>query len=268
MHCISEKSCIFAVSPVFVLKDPTSDPLRFSHCTFSQQFCLFRCSIDPSNFPHHFVLSMYRFPILSPQHLASIALAAIVAGCASSGVRNPSGNGVTVLKPDEQGFVAGTGVESQDIVSVTDKMARSILEVPQIQHAQGQPRVVLLPIENNTRFAINKDVLLTRIRARLNSQTRGKVMFLARERMAALEKEQLLKQSGQVTSGSDPNVVEFQGADFFLTGKLDGSTTKSARGVSDYVLYTFQLIDARTSAIVWEDLAEIKKQGLDDAAYR
>jgi hypothetical protein len=34
------------------------------------------------------------------------------------------------------------------------------------------------------------------------------------------------------------------------------------------VLYTFQLIDARTSAIVWEDLAEIKKQGLDDAAYR
>ncbi len=211
---------------------------------------------------------MYRSSIFSLQQLTLIAIAAALAGCASSGVRNPSGNGVTVLKPDEQGFVAGTGVESQDIVSVTDKMARSILEVPQIQSAQGQPRVVLLPIENNTRFAINKDVLLTRIRARLNSQTRGKVMFLARERMAALEKEQQLKQSGQLTSGSDPNVVEFQGADFFLTGKLDGSTTKSARGVSDYILYTFQLIDARTSAIVWEDLAEIKKQGLDDAAYR
>jgi len=212
--------------------------------------------------------SMHRCSIYRFKQLTLIAMAAVLAGCASSGVRNPSGNGVTVLKADEQGFVAGTGVESQDIVSVTDKMARSILEVPQIQRAQGQTRVVLLPIENNTRFAINKDVLLSRIRARLNSQTRGKVMFLARERMAALEREQQLKQSGQVTSGSDPNVVEFQGADFFLTGKLDGSTTKSARGVSDYVLYTFQLIDARTSAIVWEDLAEIKKQGLDDAAYR
>jgi PBP1b-binding outer membrane lipoprotein LpoB len=203
---------------------------------------------------------------LSATHL--LAATALLCGCASYGVKNPSGNGVTVLKADEQGFVAGTGIESQDIVSVTDKMARSILETQQIQHAQGQPRVVLLPIENNTRFAINKDILLTRVRARLNSQTRGKVLFLARERMAALEKEQQLKQTGQVTSGSDPNVVEFQGADFFLTGRLDGSTTKSSRGVSDYILYTFQLIDARTSAIIWEDMAEIKKQGLDDAAYR
>lgn len=211
---------------------------------------------------------MYRH-VARPLPAASlIAATALLCGCTSYGVRNPSGNGVTVLKADEQGFVAGTGVESQDIVSVTDKMARSILETQQIQRAQGQPRVVLLPIENNTRFAINKDMLLTRVRARLNSQTRGKVVFLARERMAALEKEQQLKQSGQVTSGSDPNVVEFQGADFFLTGRLDGSTTKSSRGVSDYILYTFQLIDARTSAIIWEDMAEIKKQGLDDAAYR
>jgi len=211
---------------------------------------------------------MYRH-VARPFPAASLfAATALLCGCASSGVRNPSGNGVTVLKADEQGFVAGTGVESQDIVSVTDKMARSILETQQIQRAQGQPRVVLLPIENNTRFAINKDMLLTRVRARLNSQTRGKVVFLARERMAALEKEQQLKQSGQVTSGSDPNVVEFQGADFFLTGRLDGSTTKSSRGVSDYILYTFQLIDSRTSAIIWEDMAEIKKQGLDDAAYR
>jgi len=206
--------------------------------------------------------------IVAYPRLALLTALALVSGCSTYGVRNPSGTGVTVLKADEQGFVAGTGVESQDIVSVTDKMARSVLETPQIQHAQGQPRVVLLPLENNTRFAINKDVLLTRIRARLNSQTRGKVLFLARERMAALEKERELKQSGQVTAASDPKVQEFQGADFFLTGRLDGSTTKNSRGVSDYVLYAFQLIDARTSIIVWEDMAEIKKQGLDDAAYR
>lgn len=211
---------------------------------------------------------MHRIPFFTSGPVAVVLASVLLAGCASPGVRNPSGAGVTVLKADEQGFVAGTGVESQDIVSVSDKMARGILETPQIQQAQGQPRVVLLPIENNTRFAINKDILLTRVRARLNSQTRGKVLFLARERMAALEKEQQLKQSGQVTAGSDPNVVEFQGADFFLTGRLDGSTTRNSRGVSDYVLYTFQLIDARTSVIIWEDLAEIKKQGLDDAAYR
>ena len=42
----------------------------------------------------------------------------------------------------------------------------------------------------------------------------------------------------------------------------------AAAGTSDYVLYSFRLTDARTSRIVWEDVAEIKKQGLEDAAYR
>jgi PBP1b-binding outer membrane lipoprotein LpoB len=63
-------------------------------------------------------------------------------------------------------------------------------------------------------------------------------------------------------------MVEFKGADFFLTGKLQGLTTRTSAGTSDYVLYSFQLIEARTSDIVWEDSAEIKKQGLEDAAYR
>ena len=33
---------------------------------------------------------------------------AILSGCASSGVRNPSGIGVTEMRADEKGFVAGT----------------------------------------------------------------------------------------------------------------------------------------------------------------
>jgi penicillin-binding protein activator len=200
--------------------------------------------------------------------LAALAIAGLVAGCASSGVKNPSGIGVTQMKPDEQGFVAGTGIESQDLVAVTDKMARSILGIPQITNAQGTPRVVLEPVINDTRFPINKDIFLTRIRVQLNSKAAGKVIFLARDRMNALEHERQLKQSGQVTASSDPNIVEFKGADFFLTGKLEGMTTQSSAGTSDYVLYSFQLIDARTSDIVWEDSAEIKKQGLVDASYR
>ena len=200
--------------------------------------------------------------------LLAIATAGLLTGCASTGVKNPSGVPVTQMKADEQGFVAGTGVESQDLVMVTDKMARSILSIPQIANAQGAPRIVLDPVRNDTRFPINKDIFLTRIRVQLNSKAAGKAIFLARDRMQALEHERALKQSGQVTSSSDPNVVEFKGADFFLTGNLQGLTTKTSAGTSDYILYSFQLIDARTSDIIWEDSAEIKKQGLEDAAYR
>lgn len=189
-------------------------------------------------------------------------------GCASRGVKNPSGVPVTRLNPDEQGFVAGTGIESQDLVVVADKMARSILAIPQIAHASSPPVVVLDPVENKTRFPINKDIFLTRIRAQLNSRAQGKVIFLARDRMATLERERNLKREGAVTAATDPNVQEFKGADYFLTGSLEGLSTRTRAGTSDYILYTFQLIDARTSAIVWEDMAEIKKQGLEDAAYR
>ena len=196
------------------------------------------------------------------------AVTAFLAGCASEGVKNPNGVAVTQMNPDEQGFVAGTGVESQDLVTVTDKMARSILAIPEIANAKSTPRIVLDPVLNNTRFPINKDIFISRIRIQLNQKAAGKVRFLDREMMKTLENERALKQSGQVTASSDPNVVEFRGADYFLTGKLEGITTKTSSGVSDYILYSFRLTDARTSEIVWEDSSEIKKQGLEDAAYR
>jgi curli biogenesis system outer membrane secretion channel CsgG len=102
----------------------------------------------------------------------------------------------------------------------------------------------------------------------LNSKSQGKVLFLARENIATLEHERALKQSGQVTSSSDPSVNEFKGADYFLTGSLQGLTTHTSAGTSDYILYSFRLIDVRTTDIIWEDSAEMKKQGLVDAAYR
>lgn len=198
-----------------------------------------------------------------------VAGSAFFAGCATTeGVKNPAGVPVTEMRPDERGFVAGTGIESQDLVSVTDRMARSILGIPQIARAQVQPSIVLEPVVNNTRFPINKDIFLTRIRTQLNAKATGRVSFLDREMMKTLERERELKRSGQVTASADPHVVEFGGADYFLTGKLDGMTTRTSAGTSDYVLYSFRLTDARTSRIVWEDAAEIKKQGLEDAAYR
>jgi len=192
----------------------------------------------------------------------------LLASCASKGVKNPSGTGVTEMRADEKGFVGGTGIESQDLVAVTDRMVRSILEVPPVRVAGQPPIVVLDPVVNETRFPINKELFLTRIRIQLNSKAGGRVQFVARDRMAALEQERAMKQAGQVTSSSDPGQVEFRGGDYFLTGKLQGLTTRTSQGTSDYILYSFQLIDVRTSVIVWEDMAEIKKQGLEDAAYR
>ena len=200
--------------------------------------------------------------------LTSVAAPALfLAGCAT-GVQSPSGVPVTEMKADERGFVAGTGVESQDLVAVTDKMARGVLGIPEIANAKQTPRIVLEPVVNETRFPISKDIFLTRIRTQLNEKALGRVRFLDREMMKTLERERDLKRTGQVTASADPSVVEFRGADYFLTGKLQGLTTKTSQGTSDYILYSFRLTDARTSEIIWESSSEIKKQGLEDAAYR
>ena len=195
-------------------------------------------------------------------------LAILISGCASTGVKNPSGVPVTEMKADERGFVAGTGIESQDIVTVADKMARAIVGVPEIANAKGVPSVVLLPVKNETRFPINKEIFLQEIMSLLNERSMGKVRFLARDRMADLERERELKLTGQVSSSTDPSTTQFKGADFMLTGKLMGQTTKTSAGTSDYVLYTFELIDPNTSDIIWQGRHNIKKQGLEDAAYR
>ncbi|MHB1308320.1 MAG: penicillin-binding protein activator LpoB [Limisphaerales bacterium] len=206
---------------------------------------------------------------MKPVQILSVTLLAfLLAGCATSGVQNPKGVGVTELRPDEKGFVTSTGIESQDIVTVADKMARGIVGLPQIVSATVPPRMVLDPVINETRFAINKDIFLTRMMTQLTAKSQGKVIFLARERMDALNREREMKRTGQVTATSDPNVQEFKGADFFLTGKLQGLSTRTSQGTSDYVLYTFQVIDARTSEIVWAGDHEIKRQGLEDAVYR
>jgi hypothetical protein len=208
--------------------------------------------------------------------------AAFFSGCVSEVVQNPAGVPVAQVKPDEAGFVSGTGIESQDLVVVTDKMARGIIGIPEIARAKSTPHVVLEPVMNNTRFPIDKDIFLTRIRVLLNSKAMNKVRFLDRAMMARFQEEQQIRISGEQPAAAVATAAmatttapaaaartgELRGADFFLTGQLDGITTKTSAGTGDYVLYSFRLTDARTSEIVWEDSYEIKKEGLEDAAYR
>lgn len=199
---------------------------------------------------------------------ATGAAAVAFSGCVSEGVPNAGGVPVTEVRPDQPGFVSGTGVESQDLVSISDRMAKAILGVPEIARAKTAPHVVLDPVVNNTRFPIDKDIFLIRIRTQLNSRSMGKVRFLDRDTMRALERERDIRLASERASGDTPPAAGFRGADFVLSGKLDGISTRTSQGTSDYILYSFRLTDARTSEIVWEDTAEIKKQGLEDAAYR
>lgn len=198
----------------------------------------------------------------------AIVATALLGFVACTNVNSPNGPSVTELRPDERGFVAGLGIESQDLVTISDKMARGILGAEPIANAQGKPVIVLEPINNDTRFPIDKDIFLTRIRVSLSGNANGKIQFVAREHIDKLEAERDRKLAGLVTGGEKLQGNEFRGADFILTGTFKAISSRGNAGASDYVLYTFQLIDPDNSDIIWEGFHEIKKQGRDDVTYR
>jgi len=202
--------------------------------------------------------------------LAPIALiaTALLGTLACTNINSPNGPSVTELRPGERGFVAGLGVESQDLVTISEKMARGILGAEPIANAKGKPVVVLEPINNGTRFPIDQDIFLTRIRVALSGNAQGKIQFVAREHIEKLEAERDRKLAGQVTGGEKIKGNQFKGADFILTGSFKAISSRGNAGASDYILYTFQLINPDNSDIVWEGFHEIKKQGKDDVTYR
>jgi PBP1b-binding outer membrane lipoprotein LpoB len=170
------------------------------------------------------------------------------------------------VDPGAQGSIAGTGIESQDLIAATDKMVRKLLDTPEIQTHKGEPVMIgLLPVENRTRFAIDKELFTARMKALLNDKARGQLRFVARDRMDAIKKEKAMKEQGEVTSGQRRRPY---GVDYFLTGQLGGLSTSTAQGKSDYMLFTFRLIDAETGEEVWEGMHELKKEGSEDAVYR
>ena len=196
--------------------------------------------------------------------LCCVLTAAVLTGCATS-VQNPAGILPREVSPANKSLGEGTGIASQDLQQVTDKMARSIIGTPAIASAAAPPTIALLPVRNDTRFPINKQLFTMRIKALLNTQCQNKVKFVARDRVEDVERERDLKRQGVVGSSTEGVLA---GVDYFLTGELTGLSQVSSTGQSDYVLYTFRLINAETSIEEWENFAEIKKEGLEDAAYR
>lgn len=171
----------------------------------------------------------------------------------------------TAILPDNDDNLGGTGIESTDIMTVARKMALSILEVPEVMNAKGTPRIALLPVKNNTRFIINKDIFTQKIRIELNKNATGKVRFLARDRIEDILKEREAKRKNLVTASKEDDLF---GVDFYLTGELTGLSKAVSGSRSDYVLMAFQLIDAENSDIIWEDSYEIKRVGEAGVAYQ
>lgn len=212
---------------------------------------------------------MFETMVRSAQIRAFVVGLAGVLASSCAPVNDSRGQPVRDVPPHSSGFPpAGTGPESKDVLAIADRMMRSLLSAPVVAEAERPPTVVLLEFRNYSRFPVDSQLFLRKLRSQLNSRASGRLVFLGRERMNDIIEEGRRKRSGEVMSAPDHGRTAPGGAEYFLTGELRGLAKASAAGRSDYLVYIFTMIDAKTSAVVWEDEFETKRFGQDDPVYR
>ena len=154
-----------------------------------------------------------------------------------------------------------------DIRAMAREMATAIIELPMVAKATEPVHIAFMNIENRTLTTdFDSYNLLSKIRQQLIEHSKGKLVFLEKEQIAAFLAERDAKRSGQVTSKGQKDIP---GVDYFLTGYAYSMRKPGAGGkILAAHRYSFRLSDAETTAVVWEKDYEFKKLGQRGTAYR
>lgn len=168
--------------------------------------------------------------------------------------------------------VAGVGVESQDVISMTDKMMRDILATPQIAGRSTPPRIVLdsQHFTNDSASRINKNIVTDRLRNDLNRAAAGRLIFLSEHYGNMVDKYRAQKRDGSTDAGTIRSTKAKAGADFVLGGRITSldAASKSTGTVSRYHQISFELVDVEFGNIAWSGMYEFRKEAQDDVVYR
>jgi len=117
----------------------------------------------------------------------------------------------TVLSPDEDDGIGGTFLESQDMRAIASKMTGKILSTPAVAQREGTVRIALASIKNNSRFVVDKDMFMKRLRVELNEVAGDRVRFLAQDIGQDVRAQMLAEQDEslwtQVASGAAKQIL-------------------------------------------------------------
>lgn len=170
-----------------------------------------------------------------------------------------------ILESSQDDNLGGTGTDSSDVKAMAERMAREIAGI-NWPKAGVTPRVALLPLDNQTRFRIDPKLLQNKLVKDLINFSKGQVSYLARDSEQAVMAERSKKRAGMYDSGKQ--TAAMAGADYLLKGEMRSLSKATKEGVSDYIVYSFQLIDAESGVILWMGDYETKKMGQTGVIYQ
>lgn len=174
-------------------------------------------------------------------------------------------NNTKILDSSQDDNLGGTGTDSSDVKIMAERMAREIAGI-NWPKAGVTPRVALLPLDNQTRFRIDPKLLQNKLVKDLVNFSKGQVSYLARDSEQAVMAERAKKRAGMYDTGKSTTAMA--GADYLLKGEMRSLSKASKEGVSDYIVYSFQLIDAESGVILWMGDYETKKMGQTGVIYQ
>ena len=219
--------------------------------------------------------------------LIFLALFALLwAGCAtpppyvqSTGVDSSPGRPTVYEDVNTPGQVAGIGLESQDLASMTDAMIGDMLATPVLASRKTSPRIIIDSeyFRNESSTRINKNIITDRLRVNLNRASQGRMIFVGRHYSDMVEKERELKRvnEGQqsapvVDAGTIRRTQSTLGGDFRLGGRittLDAVNTVSGMASRTHQII-YEMVDLESGQIVWSGIYDFKKTARDDIIYR
>jgi hypothetical protein len=172
---------------------------------------------------------------------------------------------------DVQG-VQGVGIESYDIIRMTDEMIRDMLAHPFWSASESSPKVIIdseyFINEGSTR--INKRLITDRMRVELNKAARGQLIFIGREYLNMILKEAELKQLGLMGQEKTIDEIRIYEADYRLGGRISSMDAINPKtgAFSRFHQILFEMINLKTGAIVWSGSYSFKKTAQEDIIYR
>lgn len=113
-------------------------------------------------------------------------------GCATPG--DTQLTRTRIIDPSQEDDIGGSFVESGDIQTVAARMCPEILSVPEIASNPDVTRIAIAPVRNSTRYIIDQDIFMKRLRLSLNENSGGRVRFFSQESNVAPVRSTVLQE--------------------------------------------------------------------------
>ncbi|MDR0931789.1 MAG: penicillin-binding protein activator LpoB [Victivallales bacterium] len=133
-----------------------------------------------------------RFFIRSVFPILAVCAAAIFFG----GCQSPTVTKTVEVNPDDDPL--GGAISSGDVRTVASSMAPAILALPEFSSQAEPVRIAVAGFQNNSRFIIDKNIFMRKLRMELNQYSAGKLRFFAQESNVAKTRGKMLTERQRV----------------------------------------------------------------------